>query len=124
MPVEYAVVVGDRSEAKRLLEEKIRELGEGALVVMGSHGRRGISRLLWGSKAEEVVRECPCPVLVVKAPSPRLPEVAPAATATVGDLGPPTGSSPPDLGRRNCLLTVWNTPGTLFPNPTTNLVNP
>ena len=39
---------------------------------MGSHGRRGISRLLWGSKAEEVVRECPCPVLVVKA----LPEVA------------------------------------------------
>ena len=73
VPVRYAVVVGDRSEAKRLLEEKVRELGEGALVVMGSHGRRGLSRLLWGSKAEEVVRECPCPVLVVKAPSPMGP---------------------------------------------------
>ena len=73
VPVQYAVVVGDRSEARRLLEEKIRELGEGVLVVMGSHGRRGISRLLWGSKAEEVVRECPCPVLVVKAPAPKEP---------------------------------------------------
>src|SRR5262249_4511452 len=65
--VQYAVVVGDKSEVMSLLAEKVRELGEGALVVMGSHGRRGISRLLWGSKAEEVVRECPCPVLVVKA---------------------------------------------------------
>src|SRR5688572_25861677 len=44
-PVAYAVVVGDRSEAKGLFEEKIRELGEGTLVVMGSHGRRGIRRL-------------------------------------------------------------------------------
>jgi nucleotide-binding universal stress UspA family protein len=82
VPVEYAVVVGDRSEARRLLEEKVRELGEGALVVMGSHGRRGIRRLLWGSKAEEVVRECPCPVLVVKAPPPKLPAADPGATAT------------------------------------------
>ena len=68
MPVEYAVVVGDRSESVRLLDDKIREFGEGTLVVMGSHGRRGLSRLLFGSKAEEAVRDCPCPVLVVKAP--------------------------------------------------------
>ena len=71
VPVQYAVVVGDKAKAKHLLEEKIRELGEGVLLVMGSHGRRGISRLLWGSTAEEVVRECPCPVLVVKAPPPK-----------------------------------------------------
>jgi nucleotide-binding universal stress UspA family protein len=86
-PVQYAVVVGPDSESRRLLEEKIRELGEGALVVMGSHGRRGIRRLLWGSKAEEVVRECPCPVLVVKAPSPKLPAVGPRAAATASDSG-------------------------------------
>jgi Universal stress protein family len=49
--------------------------------VMGSHARHGISRLLWGSKAEEVVRECPCPVLVVKAPPPKLPAADPGATA-------------------------------------------
>jgi nucleotide-binding universal stress UspA family protein len=83
VPVQYAVVVGDRSESRRLLEEKVRELGEGALVVMGSHGRRGLSRLLWGSKAEEVVRDCPCPVLVVKAPSPRSPAGDPGAEEAV-----------------------------------------
>ena len=67
VPVQYAVVVGDKREAKHMLEAKIRELGEGVLVVMGSHGRTGLSRLLWGNKAEEVVRESICPVLVVKA---------------------------------------------------------
>ena len=67
--VEYAVVVSDKAGAKHLLEDKIRELGEDVLVVMGSHGRTGLSRLLWGSKAEEVVRDLACPVLVVKAPS-------------------------------------------------------
>jgi nucleotide-binding universal stress UspA family protein len=82
VPVQYAVVVGDKSESRRLLEEKVRELGEGALVVMGSHGRRGIRRLLWGSRAEEVVRDCPCPVLVVKAPSPKLPAGDPGVPAT------------------------------------------
>ena len=82
VPVRYAVVVGDRSESRHLLEKKVRELGEEALVVMGSQGRRGISRLLWGSKAEEVVRECPCPVLVVKAPPPKLPAADAGATAT------------------------------------------
>jgi nucleotide-binding universal stress UspA family protein len=82
VPVQYAVVVGDKARAKHLLDEKIRELGGGVLLVMGSHGRRGISRFLWGSKAEEVVRECPCPVLVVKAPPPKLPAVGPEAAAT------------------------------------------
>jgi nucleotide-binding universal stress UspA family protein len=82
VPVQYAVVVGDEAEAKHLLEQKIRELGEGVLLVMGSHGRRGISRLLWGSRAEEIVRECPCPVLVVKAPSPKVPAADPGVTAT------------------------------------------
>jgi nucleotide-binding universal stress UspA family protein len=87
VPVQYAVVVGDKSESRRLLEEKVRELGEGVLVVMGSHGRRGIGRLLWGSKAEEVVRECPCPVLVVKTPSPKLSAVGPGAAAAASDSG-------------------------------------
>lgn len=81
-PVQYAVVVGDKSEAKRLFNEKIRDLGEGTLVVMGSHGRRGLSRLLWGSLAEEIVRATPCPVLVVKAPATRLPATDTVDTAT------------------------------------------
>lgn len=84
VPVQYAMVVGDKSESRHLLDKKIRELGEGALVVMGSHGRRGLSRLLWGSKAEEVVQDCPCPVLVVKAPTSALPAASRASAADPG----------------------------------------
>jgi len=36
------------------------------LIVMGSHGRRGIERALLGSVAEAVLRHAPCPVLVVR----------------------------------------------------------
>jgi len=46
------------------------------LVVMGTHGRTGLRRILMGSVAEEVLRLAPCPVLTVKAPQ------APVATPT------------------------------------------
>ncbi len=36
------------------------------LIVMGTHGRRGIEHLLLGSAAEEVVRISPCPVLTIR----------------------------------------------------------
>lgn len=36
------------------------------LVVMGTHGRRGVSRALLGSVTESVVRKSPCPVLTVR----------------------------------------------------------
>jgi nucleotide-binding universal stress UspA family protein len=36
------------------------------IVVIGSHGRSGVGRLLLGSVAEGVVRHSPCPVLVVR----------------------------------------------------------
>jgi nucleotide-binding universal stress UspA family protein len=38
------------------------------MIVMGTHGRRGLGRLLMGSVAEEVTRKAPCPVLTVKSP--------------------------------------------------------
>ncbi|HEX5460968.1 MAG TPA: universal stress protein [Steroidobacteraceae bacterium] len=37
------------------------------LVVCGTHGRRGIARLLMGSDAEEIVRQSPVPVLLIRA---------------------------------------------------------
>jgi nucleotide-binding universal stress UspA family protein len=36
------------------------------LIVMSSHGRSGLKRLLLGSTAEQVVRHAPCPVLVLR----------------------------------------------------------
>jgi nucleotide-binding universal stress UspA family protein len=39
---------------------------EASVIVMGSHGRTGLSRLLMGRVAERVIGHAPCPVLVVK----------------------------------------------------------
>jgi nucleotide-binding universal stress UspA family protein len=41
------------------------------LIVMGTHGRTGLGRLLLGSVAEQVVRKAACPVLTVKIPATR-----------------------------------------------------
>ena len=44
------------------------------LIVMGTHGRSGLSRILMGSVAEGVLREVACPVLFVKAPHESTPK--------------------------------------------------
>jgi nucleotide-binding universal stress UspA family protein len=36
------------------------------LIVMGTHGRGGLRHLILGSVAEHVIREAPCPVLILK----------------------------------------------------------
>lgn len=61
---EHHTLRGDA--ATRILEFVEREKVD--LIVMGSHGRTGLSRLLMGSVAEEVVRKAKCPVLTVKQP--------------------------------------------------------
>ena len=43
------------------------------IVVIGSHGRGGLHRVVQGSVAEAVMRRAPCPVLVVKAPETDAP---------------------------------------------------
>ena len=37
------------------------------LVVLGTHGRTGVGKLLLGSSAEEILRNAPCPVLIIGA---------------------------------------------------------
>lgn len=39
------------------------------LIVMGTHGRTGIERLILGSTTEQVVRHASCPVLTVRLPN-------------------------------------------------------
>ena len=41
------------------------------VIVLGTHGRRGLGRLLLGSVAEQTIRTAPCPVLTVKPTPPR-----------------------------------------------------
>ena len=42
--------------------------GKYDLIVLGTHGRTGLSRALIGSVAERVVRHAPCPTLTVRSP--------------------------------------------------------
>ncbi len=64
--LEHKLVEGDPAT------EILRETREADcdLIVMGTHGWGGLSRLLLGSVAAEVVRRAPCPVLTVKTPLP------------------------------------------------------
>lgn len=42
---------------------------DASLVVIGTHGRTGLDRILFGSTAERVVRSAVCPVLTVRLPA-------------------------------------------------------
>jgi nucleotide-binding universal stress UspA family protein len=61
--VETVLRHGDTAEQ---ILEAARELHP-VMVVMGTHGRRGLGRLFLGSVAAEVVRSCPVPVVTVRA---------------------------------------------------------
>ncbi len=58
------VALGDAGSEIAELADKI----PAELIVMPSHGRSGISRLLMGSVAERVLRLAHCPVLVIRPP--------------------------------------------------------
>lgn len=62
LKVESSVEIGNPSD---VILEKAAELDVN-LVIMGSHGKKGLSRLIMGSVAETVVRKADCPVLIVK----------------------------------------------------------
>lgn len=59
---EGSVRIGNPAD---VILDQVKELGI-TMVIMGSHGKKGLSRLLMGSVAETVVRKAACPVLIVK----------------------------------------------------------
>jgi universal stress protein A len=63
--VEHHLADGDAAD------EIVRQAKESKcdLIVMGTHGRTGLGRLVMGSIAEKVVCRAPCPVLTVKLPA-------------------------------------------------------
>jgi nucleotide-binding universal stress UspA family protein len=65
VPVEHVFVVGDVT--KEILN--VARDARADFIVMGTHGRTGLRRMLLGSVAEEIIRRAPCPVLAVKLPA-------------------------------------------------------
>ena len=61
LEVEPLVLTG---EVAAKICEVAREKGID-LIIMGTHGRKGLERALFGSVAEKVVKTAPCPVLTV-----------------------------------------------------------
>jgi len=59
--VEAKVLVGD------VAEEIIRHAEDSGmdLIIMGTHGYKGLEKVMFGSVAEKVVRSSPCPVLTI-----------------------------------------------------------
>lgn len=60
--VEPRVLMG---QAAGIIVEQAEAGGHG-MVVMGTHGRRGMARLLMGSVAEQVLRNCRVPVMTIR----------------------------------------------------------
>lgn len=77
IPMERLLSEGDPATA---VVETAKEQ-KADLIVLGTHGWTGLTRLLMGSVAEGVVRRAPCPVLTVKMPFPTEAEKAPASPA-------------------------------------------
>lgn len=62
--VEPVIVEGDPAPA---IAKAVRDY-DIDLVTVVTHGRKGLSRALWGSTAEEIISEAPCPVLTIRPP--------------------------------------------------------
>lgn len=64
VPFEHRLLTGAPADA--IVQLAAEEYAD--LIVMATHGRTGLRRLLMGSVAEEVIRHAPCPVLTVRQP--------------------------------------------------------
>ncbi len=65
LEVNRVLLFGDEATEINAFAEKVHA----DLIVLGTHGRSGLGRLLMGSVAEGVLRRAPCPVLTVKTPA-------------------------------------------------------
>lgn len=66
---EHPSTLVERTTAR--ISERIVEQAkawDAEMIVIGTHGRRGVGRMLLGSDAEQTVRIAPVPVLLVRSP--------------------------------------------------------
>jgi nucleotide-binding universal stress UspA family protein len=74
--LESALSLNDRERFNASIDVRVGRAADGIaefarektidLIVMGTHGRRGLAHMFLGSVAERVVRTAPCPVLTVR----------------------------------------------------------
>lgn len=80
IPVEHQLVFVGNPAAEIL---RVAQRLGADLIVMGTHGRTGMPRLLMGSVAEQVMHKAACPVVAVKSPLPgTCPSMETAVEAT------------------------------------------
>jgi nucleotide-binding universal stress UspA family protein len=79
LAIEYRLEYGDPAT---VILQTAQDIGAD-LIVMGTHGRTGLRRLLMGSVAERVVRKASCPVLTVRTPAQILLSLPSAAEESV-----------------------------------------
>lgn len=86
LAVKRVVVHVRRGSAAEAIAQLAADL-DADLVVVGSHGRRGVSRFVLGSVAENVSRLARCPVWIIRPKAheggERIPEIEPACPACV-----------------------------------------
>jgi len=92
VPVDVLLVDSMASRLSEIVVEQAKSWGAD-LIVIGTHGRRGVGRLLLGSDAEQIVRVAPVPVLLVR-----------AAPATSSDAG--SGAKAGDEARSSSVVAV------------------
>jgi nucleotide-binding universal stress UspA family protein len=68
------------------------------LIVLGTHGRQGLSRLLLGSVAEHVLRIAPCPVLTIRGSLPVAVKSGEAVTEASAEVTPAVAKAPAAAG--------------------------
>jgi quercetin dioxygenase-like cupin family protein len=102
--VEHRLAEGDPAEEVLRLASALRC----DLIVMGTHGRTGLGRILTGSVAEAVLRKADCPVMVVRTPLGPTPEAGPEPIAGIGDLVDvrSPGGGPVDARMRTLVRTA------------------
>jgi len=74
------VLVMFQPPAQAVVEYAAREQVD--LIVVGTHGRRGLAHMVMGSVAERIVRTAPCPVLTVHHPEREFVTTEPTASTT------------------------------------------
>lgn len=92
--IEADTVLCDRFSApvhETVIAEAVKWAAD--LIVLGTHGRRGVGRLVLGSSAEHILRHATVPVLLVRAPAA---ETGVEAKEAAARLSPPSAALAPE----------------------------